>query len=367
MAVSLAPSKQRDALKGEDFMKMLRVRMVVALLAIIFLNVSAAAMAQDFFKGKMLRLMVFGAAGGGYDTYTRMIARHIPKHIPGHPTTVVENMEGAGGLVLANYLYKRAKPDALTFGTFNNSLIVQHALGDPRIPLDFRKFGWIGAPSVGAPMCMVMGFTGLKTLNDVLKYDKPLRVGATRAGSTGHDLPLIMNKTLGTRFEVITGYTGTATTRVALQKRELNAFCSQWESMRVTARSMLDAPGDEKLIPFIIHDRIWEDPEVKNIPTFKEAIKDSKRYAIYESWAFQMEFQRAFALPPGTPQDRMAILRKGFLETLKDPELLKEAEKSKLVVTPVSGEKVDKLVAAILNMPPEAKESLSFLVRQAGK
>jgi hypothetical protein len=178
--------------------------------------------------------------------------------------------------VLANYLYKRAEPDGLTFGTFNNSLIVQHALGDPKIRLDFRKYGWIGAPSVGAPMCMVMGYTGLKTLEDVLNYKKPLKVGATRAGSTGYDLPLIMNKTLGTKFDVVSGYTGTATTRVALQKHELQAFCSQWESMRVTARAMLDAPGGDKLIPFIIHERTWQDPEVKNLPDIQGSDQRSK-------------------------------------------------------------------------------------------
>ena len=337
-------------------------------MAFIALTVgSATAAAEDFYKGKTVRLMVFGAPGGGYDTYTRMIARHMSRYIPGRPSTIVENMTGAGGLVLANYLYKRAEPDGLTFGTFNNSLIVQHALGDPKIRLDFRKYGWIGAPSVGAPMCMVMGYTGLKTLEDVLNYKKPLKVGATRAGSTGYDLPLIMNKTLGTKFDVVSGYTGTATTRVALQKHELQAFCSQWESMRVTARAMLDAPGGDKLIPFIIHERTWQDPEVKNLPTFKEAIKDSKKYAIYESWAFQMEFQRAFSLPPGTPKDRLEILRKAFAETLKDPELLKDAKKAKLVITPVPGEKVEKLVNAIINMPEDVKESLSFLVRKPGK
>jgi tripartite-type tricarboxylate transporter receptor subunit TctC len=328
---------------------------------------SATAGSEDFYQGKQVRLMVFGAPGGGYDTYTRMIARHMVRHIPGQPTAIVENMTGAGGLVLANYLYKRAEPDGLTFGTFNNSLIVQNALGDPNIRIDFKKFGWVGAPSVGAPMCMVMGYTGLKTLEDVLKYKKPLKVGATRAGSTGYDLPLILNKTLGTKFEVVSGYTGTSTTRLALQKRELQAFCSQWESMRVTARAMLDAPGGDKLIPFIINERSWNDPEVKNLPTFKEAIKDPKKYSIYESWAFQMDFQRAFSLPPGTPKDRLEILRKAFVDTLKDPELLKDAEKSKLVITVVPGEKVEKLVNAILNMPAEAKQSLSFLVRKPGK
>ena len=134
--------------------------------------------------------------------------------------------------------------------------------------------------------------------------------------------------------------------------------------MRVTARSMLDAQGDGKLIPFIINEGEWKDPEVKNLPTFKEAIKDPKKYAIYESWAFQMDFQRAFSAPPGTPKERIAILRTALMKTLKDPELLKEAKKTKLVITPVPGEKVEKLVGQILDMPADVKESLAFLVRK---
>jgi tripartite-type tricarboxylate transporter receptor subunit TctC len=321
------------------------------------------AAAEDFYQGKTIRFIVGVAAGGGYDTYARAVARHISRHIPGNPATVVENMTGAGGLVAANYLYKQGKPDGLTMAMFNNSLVVQKGLGDPRIGIDFRKLGWIGAPSIGVPVCMVMGFTGLKTLDDVLKYKKPLKVGATRAGSTGYDLPLILNETLGTKFEVVSGFTGTATTRVALQKHELEAFCSQWESMRVTARSMLDAPGEDKLIPFVISER-WEDPEVKDLPLFKDVIKDPKKYAIYRAWASQMDFQRPFSVPPGTPKGRIAILRKALADTLKDPELLKEANKAKLVITAVSGEKTQKLVDEILSMPPDVKQSLAFLVRK---
>jgi tripartite-type tricarboxylate transporter receptor subunit TctC len=325
----------------------------------------SVAYAEDFYKGKTIRFIVGQAPGGGYDTYVRTIARHISKHIPGNPANSVENMEGAGSLISANYVYRQAKADGLTVVNFNNSLVLQNALGDPRIKIDFRKLGWIGAPSVGVPVCMVMGFVGLKTLDDVLKTKKPLKAGATRAGSAGYDLPLILNKTLGTDFEVISGFTGTATTRVALQKREINAFCSQWESMRVTARAMLDAPGDDKLIPFVISER-WEDPEVKDLPLFKNAIKDPKKYAIFRAWASQMDFQRPLTVAPGTPKDRLAILRNGLSQTLKDPELLAEAKKSKLLITPVSGESTEKLVDEILSMPADVKESLSFLVRKQG-
>ncbi|HEU4340397.1 MAG TPA: hypothetical protein VFU31_02385 [Candidatus Binatia bacterium] len=342
------------------------LRGMVALLVVLVLGTSAKAVAEDFYRGKTIRFIVGVAAGGGYDTYARAVARHISRHIPGNPATVVENMTGAGGLVAASYLYKQGKPDGLTMAMFNNSLVVQKGLGDPRIGIDFRKLGWIGAPSIGVPVCMVMGFTGLKTLDDVLEYKKPLKVGATRAGSTGYDLPLILNETLGTKFEVVSGFTGTATTRVALQKHELEAFCSQWESMRVTARAMLDAPGDDKLIPFIVSEK-WEDPEVKDLPLFKDVIKDPKKYAIYRGWASQMDFQRPFSVPPGTPKDRIAILRKGLANVLKDPALLQEAKKSKLVITAVSGEQTEKLVDEILSMPPDVKQSLAFLVRKKGK
>ena len=336
---------------------------ILILALALLLGAPGAVWAEDFYKGKNIRLIVGQAAGGGYDTYVRTIARHISKHIPGNPATTVENMEGAGSLISANYVHRQASPDGLTVVIFNNSLVVQNALGDPRVKIDFRKLGWVGAPSVGVPVCMVMGFTGLKSLKDVLETKKTLKAGATRAGSAGYDLPLILNQTLGTTFEVISGFTGTATTRVALQKREINAFCSQWESMRVTARAMLDAPGEDKLIPFIISER-WEDPEVKDLPLFKDAIKDPKKHVIFRAWASQMDFQRPLTVAPGTPKDRLAILRKGLAETLRDPALLAEAKKSKLVITPVSGEKTEKLVDEILSMSADVKESLAFLVRK---
>jgi tripartite-type tricarboxylate transporter receptor subunit TctC len=349
----------------EERMKVRVICSLVTILgALLWTNVPGAS-AADFYDGKTLRFVVGSAPGGGYDTYTRMIARHISRYISGNPATVVENMDGAGGLIAANYLYKRAAPDGLTIAVFNNANIVQKGLGDPRINIDFRKLGWIGAPSVGAPLCMIMGFTGLKTLDDVLKSNKPLKMGANRAGSTGHDLPLILNQALGTKFEVISGYSGTSKIRVALQSRELDGFCSQWESMRVTARPMLDAEGDNKLIPYVMSEK-WEDPEVRNLPLFRDVIKDPKKFAIYKSWAYQMEFQRPLSLPPGTPKGRLESLRKALADVLKDKALLEEAEKAKLVITHVSGEKTAKLVDEILFMPEDAKKSLSFLVRAKG-
>jgi tripartite-type tricarboxylate transporter receptor subunit TctC len=334
-----------------------------ALAGLVFSSPYARA-ADDFYKGKTVRLIVGFSPGGGYDTYTRLIARHIDKYIPGNPTVLVQNMTGAGSLIAANFIARKAKTDGLTAATFNNALIVQKALGDKRIKVDFEKLEWIGAPSVGEITCAVMGFTGLKTLEDVLNAKIPLQTGSSRAGSTGYDVPAIMNQLMGTKFELITGYAGTAKTRLALESREINAFCSNWESLRVTARSMLEAKGDNKLIPYITMSRRFKDPEVKDLPLFREAIKDKDKLAIFQAWAAQMEFQRPLAMPPGTPKDRLDTLRTAFRETLKDPELLAEAKKAKIDLAYVSGQEVTKLVKQILDMPPEAKKSLSFLVRK---
>lgn len=337
---------------------------LAGILAMLVFAGSGAQAADDFYKGKTLRMIVGFSPGGGYDTYTRLIARHISKHIPGNPTVLVQNMTGAGSLIAANYISKRAKPDGLTGAVFNNSLIVQQALGDKRIKVAFRNLEWVGAPSVGEITCMVMGFTGLKTLEDVLNAKIPLKVGSSRAGSTGYDIPAIMNRVMGTKFELITGYSGTAKTRLALESREVNAFCSQWESMRVTARGMLDAKGENKLIPYVTQSRRFKDPEVKDLPLFHEAIKDKEKLAVFEAWASQMDFQRPLAMPPGTPQDRLEILRTAYGKTLKDPELLAEAKKSKIVITYVPGPEVKRLVGQIYDMPKEVRESLAFLVRK---
>ncbi len=336
------------------------------LVGLVFtLCASTPALGEEFYKGKTLQFVVGFSPGGGYDTYTRLIARHISKYIPGNPTPIVQNMTGAGSLIAANYIAKRARPDGLAGAIFNNSLIVQRSLGDKNIKIDFQKMGWVGAPSQGELVCMIMGFTGVKTLKDVLNTKKILKMGATRAGSTGHDIAAIMNKTMGTKFKIITGYRGTATIRIALESREVDGFCSQWESMRVTARSLLDNEGDSKLIPYIIHTRSFkDDPELKGLPLFRDAIKGKKNLEIFESWASQMAFQRPLALPPGVPKDRLTTLRKAYAKTLRDPQLLKEAKKSKILITAVSGQKVAELVTQIMQMSDKVKDSLSFLVRK---
>ena len=317
-------------------------------------------LAQDFYKDKTIRFIVGQAAGGGYDTYTRVIARHISKHIPGNPISVVENMTGAGSLIAANYVYGNAKPDGLTVANWNSAFVLNQALGDPNVQFDARNFGWIGAPSKGIPVCVVMAFAGVKTFEDILKSGKTLKMGGTAPGSHSVDLPLMLNKMLGTKFSVVSGYQGTAQVRLAMQRREVDGDCTNWESVIATRRDLLDAKGDDRLIPFLIHTRL-HDPEIRNLPLFTDILKDEVNVATYKAYMAQMEYQRPLTITPGTPKERLEILRRGFKATLADPEFQAQANKSKLDITYVSGEEIDRIVAEVLSIPPRVKDNLQFL------
>jgi tripartite-type tricarboxylate transporter receptor subunit TctC len=336
-----------------------RAFFTLALLAVAWTPAAAA----DFYSGKTLRFIVGYAAGGGYDTYTRAIARHIGKHIPGNPSAVVENMTGAGSLVLANHISNKTEPDGLTVGVWNSQFVLLHALGDKNVRFDPRDVEWIGTPSTGSPTCAVMGFTGLKNFQDVLKATKPIRMGGTRAGAISVDLPTILNRTLGTKFEIITGYKGSADYQLAMQQGEVDGACVTWEALRATAIPMLNAKGKDRLIPVMIHRR-WHEPHVKDLPLIPELIKGEENRATYKAWAAHLEFFRPFTFPPDTPKDRVTVLRKAFKVTLADPAFLAEAKKSQLDIEFVSGEEVESQVEQILSIRPKAKENLAFLVRK---
>jgi tripartite-type tricarboxylate transporter receptor subunit TctC len=340
--------------------------LVIMLGLILPVTMPQRSTAESFYKGKTIRFVVGLAAGGGYDLSARTVGRHMGKHIPGNPTIVVENMTGAGSLIAANYTYNSAKPDGLFIGIWNSGYVLRQALGDKAIRFDGRKFGWVGAPTKGTPSCSIMAHTGLKSMKDILAADREIKMGSTGPGSTYDDLPQILNRTVGTKFKVISGYEGTSTILVAMRRKEVDGGCWGWESARTTARPMLEAKGDEKLIPFLIHRR-EPDPEVKDLPLISEVIKGEDNLSAYQTWVGTYEFQRPFSVPPGTPKERLQLLRKGFADTMKDPEFVAEAEKSKLDVTYVSGEEVDKHVGKVLSVTPKAKELLDFLITKPKK
>ena len=337
-------------------------RVSVFALAVVGLIGDSGILAQDFYKDKTLRFIVGQAAGGGYDTYTRLVARHIVKHIPGNPSATVENMTGAGRLVAAKYLYNNSKPDGLTIANWNSAFVLNQALGDTNVKFDARKFGWIGAPSKGVPVFVIMGFAGVKRFDDMAKSGKSVKVGGTAPESHSVDLPLMLNKMLGTKFNVVSGYQGTAQVRLAMQRREVDGDFTNWESVVATRRNMVDAKGDDQLLPLLIHARLG-DPELKHVPLFTEVLGNEINRETYKAYMAQMEYQRPLTVAPGTPKERLEILRQAFKATLEDPEFQTQANKSKLDITYVSGAEAEKLAAAVLSMTPKVRENLQFLTQ----
>jgi len=341
------------------------LRWVTIAAVAIGLHSVAPAAADEFYQGKTIRFIVGFSAGGGYDAYTRNVARYISRYIPGHPSTVVENMDGAGSVIAVNYTYNKGSKDGLTVGIFDSHNVFNQMMGDSNIRIDGRKFGWIGTPSKDSVACAIMGFTGLKSWEDILASKKPLRMGATRGGNTVQ-LPEMMNRWGGAHFEIIRGYGGTSKIRLAMRSKEIDGGCWTWDSMRSTARAMLDATGDAKMIPFIVGDR-WEDPEVKNAKLFRDIIKDPGNLTAFNVWNLANDFARPFALPPGTSKEALGILRKAFKATMEDKDYKADSAKAKLTVEYISPEQVEKYVEQIYSATDDVKKRLDFTVRKQKK
>ena len=234
----------------------------IAIVALVLVGRLPAAAADDFYSGKTIRFIVGFAAGGGFDTYSRMIARHIGKHIPGHPSTVVENMTGAGSLVAANYIYNRAEPDGLTIGNFIGPLVLQDALGNKAAKFDGRKFGWLGVPTPDSGGCVLTRASGIKTADDWFKAKEAVKLGGTAPGSTTDDVPKLVHAAIGLPIQMVEGYKGTARIRVAAEGGEIDGGCWAWESIKATWTKALE--GGE--VHPVLQTMLESHPELKHVP-----------------------------------------------------------------------------------------------------
>jgi len=307
------------------------------------------AAAQSFYEGKTVRIIVGLAPGGGFDTYARVIARHIGRHVPGNPTFIVENMTGAGSLIAANHVFKVAKPDGLTVGKFNGALMLGQVLGQPGIEFDARKFEFIGAAVKEDVACAMTRASGITSLEKWAASPVPVKLGGTAPGASPDNTARILKAALGLPIQLVAGYKGTAEIRLAADGGEVAGGCWSWESMRATWRSGLDAG---EVVP-VLQATGRPFPDLPNVPlAINLAKSDEARRLIQIGIQNSGAFARPFLLPPGTPKERVQILRKAFQDTLKDPAFLAEAQKAKLTLDPLTGEELERLVAEIFTLDP---------------
>lgn len=315
----------------------------VSLAALLWIVPFALPATSDdgFYKGKTVRLIVAFAPGGGFDTYTRAIGRHIAKHIPGNPTIVVENMTGAGGFIHANFMYQQAKPDGLTIGNNIGGLILQQIMGAKGANFDGKKFEFIGAPAVDTAVCALTKASGVTNVEKWFAAKEPVKLGGVGAGGTASDLARIIQAALKLPIRLVEPYKGTSEIKLAAESGELAGGCWAWESLK-TMWSKGFETGEVNVLLTVMPKKHAELPHVPLAEDYAKT-DDARRllkFGVYDTAVIT----RLYFLPPGTPKDRVQLLRKAFADTLKDPEFLADAKKSKLDIDSVPGDELERVV-----------------------
>lgn len=338
---------------------MSRKLLFAAAFVAIFLAGGASASAQQFYKGKTIRIVVGFAAGGGFDTYARAIARHLGKHIPGNPSIVVDNMAGAGSLLAANDLYNRAKPDGLTIGNFIGSLIQQQLFETKGVEFDARKFEWLGVPVQDSTACALTKASGITSLEKWFAAKEPVKLGGEAPGANDSDVPRVLKAVLGLPIQLVEGYKGTSQIRLAADAGEIAGGCWTWESIKVTWRKGLES-GDVNVVLQVNPQRL---PDLANVPNVLEHAKTEEGREIIRAGILNSAaILRAYALPPGTPKDRVEIMRGAFLATMKDPEFVAEMNKASLSINPLSGAEVEKIALSFFKLQPKEVAKLKEIL-----
>ncbi len=313
-----------------------------------------------FYEGKAIRFVVGFTAGGGYDLYTRTIGRHMGKHIPGHPTIIVENMPGAGSMISANYTFKAAKPDGLTVGHFIGGLFLQQILGKPGIEFDAAKFEFLGVPAQDNFIIGVAKATGITDVEKWLGSKQLVKFGGIASGSGSDDVPNILKATIGLPLQLVSGYKGTADVRLAFNSGEVAGLSNSWESTKSTWRRELDSG---ELVP-VLQATIKPHPELARLPMALNLAKTDEAKKLIQTVArVHGPSVRPYVLPPGTPKDRAATLRKAFMDTMKDPEFLAEAKKANIDINPDDGATLESNVKEILKLEPALIAKLKEILK----
>ncbi|MEX0805655.1 MAG: hypothetical protein WD688_20410 [Candidatus Binatia bacterium] len=329
--------------------KTLGVFLLPIFISVWLVTPALAASVEEFYKGKTIQFVVGGSAGGGYDTYTRLIARHFAQYVPGKPSTVVQNMPGAAMLIAANYIFNSAPRDGTFIGHWSGPLILQHLMGNPAVQFEGRKFGWLGMPTADSLVCITTDRSGIKTAEEWRKAKTRVKLGAIGRGTSGTDDTKLLAAATDFPLQLIEGYKGTANIRAAAESGEVDGTCAfGWQSAKVTWANALRA----RQVHVVLQTTLEPHPELKGVPLAVEYAKTEEGKKLLGIAGDLYGKQRLYSLPPEVPQERVRALQEAFTKTLKDPQFLAEAEKAKLEIDPIDGPGIEKMVNGLYEMDP---------------
>jgi tripartite-type tricarboxylate transporter receptor subunit TctC len=333
--------------------------LLAVLLAALPVSLGHAQGVGDFYKGKTLELYIGYSVGGAYDLYARVLARHMGKHIPGNPTIVPKNMEGAGSLRLANWLYHVAAKDGTVFGTIGRGIAFDPLLGNRGAQFEATKFTWIGSANNEVSVCVAWHDSGITKFEDLLT--KEMTVGGTGAGADTDEFPRAINGVLGTKMKIVSGYPGGNDVLLALERGEVKGRCGwSWSSVLSTRPTWLQ----DKKIVVLAQLGLRKHPDLPDVPLVTDFAKTDEQRQILKLVFARQVMGRPYLAPPGVPKERAAVLRQAFLETLRDADFISEAQKAKLEINPVGGEEVEKVVSEVYQTPAAVVQKAAALSKK---
>jgi hypothetical protein len=291
--------------------------------------------------------------------YARSLARHTGRLVPGNPTIVAKNMPGAGSLLLANWLYNVAPKDGTAFGIIGRGTGFDPLLGSTKAQFDASKFNWLGSMNDEVSVCVAWHTTGITALQQVKQTE--LTVGGSGPAADTDQFPKVLNATIGTRFKVVTGYPGGNDVDLAMERGEVGGRCGwSWSSVIATHKSWID----EKKINILVQLALGKHPDLPNVPLVVDLARNDEEKQIFKLVFARQPMGRPFLAPPGMAVERVAALRKAFIDTLNDKEFLAEAQKAKLEINPVSGEAVQNIVQDVYRTPKHVATEVADMVNR---
>lgn len=306
---------------------------------------AAAQAPEATYKGKQLRMIIPSGAGGGYDTYARVLAHHLERHIPGNPNIVSQNMPGASGMLATNWAASIAPKDGSVIVATYNALLLEPLFGNPAVKYDTREFEWVGSMGKQQQICVTWHTSPIKTIEQAKQRE--VVVAATGATGNSATMPKLLNAMLGTKFKVVTGYS-TSESRLAVERGEAEGVCGlSYSTLKASNPDWID----NKRINVLVQTGTKPQPGLADVPLLVNLVSNPDEKKVLEVLAYPEEMGRPFLMPPGTPKSAVNVMRRAFDATMKDPQFLVEAEKSRLELDPVTGEEMEQMVKEAFATP----------------
>jgi tripartite-type tricarboxylate transporter receptor subunit TctC len=330
---------------------------VIATYNCLEISLAWADPVADFYTGKQITFIVGSDPGGGYDAQARLVARHIGRFIPGNPVVIVQNMPGAGSVLMSNRIYMTAPKDGTVIGLVQRGVLIAQLTKAPGVQFDITKFNWIGNVAAETALAIAWHTAPVKTVEDLLTHE--LIVGGTGATSDSEATARLLNAVIGARFKVVSGYAGLADVQLAMERGELQGIADwSWANIKERKKDWVE----DKKITLLLQSASQKSPDLPDVPLALDYVKDPADRLVAQLYFAMKSVARPILAAPGVPPDRVAALRQAFLAMAEDAKFRDDAEKSKLEVSPTSYEPIESFVKLATSSPPEIAQRLAEIL-----